>query len=88
MPKSWVFMSEASKVSLTGASLANKKFMRMWDKSPEGHTYSFKFYCKTSTFSAHVPRLGAIGRIDVRCSKDAHTLLENELHTDASIHLC
>ena len=52
----------------------HKKFMRMRDKSLEGHTYSFKFYCKTSTFSAHVPRLGAIGRMDVHCSKDAHTL--------------
>lgn len=61
--------------------------MRMQGKSLEGHTCSFRFYCRTSTFSAHVPRLGAIGRIAVRCSKDAHTLSENELHVDSSVYL-
>ena len=30
---------------------------------------------------------GAIGRTDVRCSKDAHSLSENELHVDSSVHL-
>lgn len=74
--------------SVTHWSIVSKhQFMRMQDKSLEGHTYSFRFYCRTSTFSAHVPRLGAIGRIAVRCSKDAHTLSENELHVDSSVHL-
>ena len=40
MQNLWVFMPETSRVSLTGALLANRtNFMRMQDESLEGHTY-------------------------------------------------